>query len=192
MFYASFDFFCVFLLSNFVAVVKLHEIPSISSLSSSTCMRMSIDLRSHTLNGKAKEASECMYVAMWKRNSADALNLKPKENTRQIENKEIYQNEGDRKKKNTENVHIARAWMWRTWFGETNGRFVDSGLVTWGLDYDNNMEKRPLKGNSKSIALQSLVGSINKNSIGSGGNSGSSSAGVTYQSVSKKVMFVHI
>lgn len=54
------------------------------------------------------------------------------------------------------------------------------------------MEKRPLKGNSKSIALQSLVGSINKNSIGSGGSSGSSSAGVTYQSVSKKVMFVHI
>lgn len=50
------------------------------------------------------------------------------------------------------------------------------------------MEKKPLKGNSKSIALQSLVGSLNKNSITGSGISGGSSAGVTYQSVSKKVM----
>lgn len=57
------------------------------------------------------------------------------------------------------------------------------------------MEKYPLKGNNKSIALQSLVGSPKK-STGASGNSSSSSTGVTYQSVNKnkKVMcpFFHL
>lgn len=53
------------------------------------------------------------------------------------------------------------------------------------------MEKSPLKGNSKSIALNSLVGGANKRNIGSSGSSIGSS-GVTYQSVSKKVMCIHI
>lgn len=47
------------------------------------------------------------------------------------------------------------------------------------------MEKKPLKGNNKSIALQSLVGGPNKNILGS--SSGASSTVGTYQSVSKKV-----
>lgn len=46
------------------------------------------------------------------------------------------------------------------------------------------MEKYPLRGNSKSIALNTLVGS-NKNTVGSG----SSGTGFKYQSVSKKVTF---
>lgn len=51
------------------------------------------------------------------------------------------------------------------------------------------MEKYPLKGNSKSIALQSLVGAPNKNILGSSGSGASSTVGIggTYQSVSKKV-----
>lgn len=55
------------------------------------------------------------------------------------------------------------------------------------------MEKYPLKGNSKSIALNTLVGGTNKSNVGSiGGSSGTSNNGtdVTYQSVSKKVMCV--
>lgn len=54
------------------------------------------------------------------------------------------------------------------------------------------MEKHPLKGNNKPIALQSLVGGPNKNMTRSG-NSSSSSTGVTYQSVNKnkKVMCSH-
>lgn len=51
------------------------------------------------------------------------------------------------------------------------------------------MEKYPLKGNNKSIALQSLVGGSNKHIIGSNDSSSSSTGGVTYQSVSKKVIF---
>lgn len=54
------------------------------------------------------------------------------------------------------------------------------------------MEKYPLKGNNKSIALQSLVGGPNKN-ITRSGNSSGSITGVTYQSVNKnkKVMCSH-
>lgn len=52
------------------------------------------------------------------------------------------------------------------------------------------MEKYPLKGNSKSIALNSFVGGSNKNIIGNiGGSSGNNGTDVTYQSVSKKVIF---
>lgn len=49
------------------------------------------------------------------------------------------------------------------------------------------MEKYPLKGSNKSIALHTLVGGGGNKNISNTGSS-STGTGVTYQSVSKKVM----